>query len=264
MLLKTLNSGASGMRAHQIKLDVIGNNVANVNTASFKKSRVNFAEMVRQAVGDEGIPASNNPRPEEGSGVRMVSIARMMDQGNLIHTGRELDLAIEGEGFFKVVPIDGDSDQEYYTRDSTFYVNNEGLVINSQGYQLDEGITLDTTEYKSFEVDENGTIWGVPADSKGSREEVGNIQLYTFQAPANLAKKGDNLYMATEASGEPEGEAPGTEGRGFIRQGYVELSNVDLATEMIGMIEAQRAYASNAKTIQTVDEMWERANNMRK
>lgn len=263
MLLKTLNSGASGMRAHQIKLDVIGNNIANVNTPSFKKSRADFAEMVRQAVGDEGVPAANNPRPEEGSGVRLVSIARMMDQGNLIETGRELDFAIEGEGFFKVVPIDGDGDQEYYTRDSTFFINNEGLLINAKGYQLDEGITLDTEQYKSIVVDEKGAIHGVLAD--GTLEETGDtIQLYTFPAPAGLAKKGDNLYLATEASGEPEGDDPGTEGRGFIRQGYVERSNVDLATEMIGMIEAQRAYASNAKTIQTADEMWERANNMRK
>ncbi|AQS59803.1 flagellar basal-body rod protein FlgG [Desulforamulus ferrireducens] len=261
MLLKTLQSGASGMRAHQTKLDVIGNNIANVNTPSYKKSRADFAEMVRQALGDEGIPAVNSPRPESGSGVRMVSITRMMDQGDLIHTGRELDFAIEGEGFFKVVPIDGDDDQEYYTRDSTFFINNEGLLVNAKGYQL-EDIEIDTEDLKAIIVDEKGTVSRVLSDD--TVEEIGTIQLYKFPAPAGLAKKGDNLYIATEASGEPEGDDPGTDGRGFIRQGYVERSNVDLATEMIGMIEAQRAYASNAKTIQTADEMWERANNMRK
>lgn len=261
MIIKTLASGASGMRVHQMKLDIIGNNIANVNTSSFKKSRLNFAELVRQNLGDEGIPAANEPSPQEGSGVKMISIARIMDQGDLVNTGRELDLAIDGEGFFKVISPD---DKEYYTRDGSFYINNEGVLVNANGYRLEPEVSIGTDEiYKSILVNEKGHISGILSDGKPGDLDT-TIELYTFPVPANLLNKGNNLFMQTEASGEEISAEPGEDGLGYIRQGYTERSNVDLATEMIGMIEAQRAYASNAKTIQTADEMWERANNMRK
>lgn len=266
MIIKTLASGASGMRAHQVKLDTIGNNIANVNTTGFKKSRANFADIVRQALGDEGIPTENDPRPEGGSGVRMVSIARIIDQGDLLQTGRDLDLAIEGQGFFKVLPAGGDDDKEYYTRDGSFYItsiDDEPVLVNSSGYKLEWDGELDPETYKSFSVDEMGKVWGVKI-SDGKIEELGTIELHTFTAPGGLLNKGNNLYQATEASGEATSGAPGEEGLGYIRSGYLERSNVDLATEMIGMIEAQRAYAANSRTIQTADEMWDRANNLRK
>lgn len=254
------------MRAHQLKLDTIGNNIANINTTAFKKNRTDFGEIVRQAIGEDGIPAANDPRPEGGSGVRIVSLARVIDQGDLIQTGRDLDLAIEGQGFFKVTPATGDDDIEYYTRDGSFYIttiDDETVLVNSSGYKLVWDGELDAETYKAYSVDEKGTVWGQRIED-GKTEEVGNIELFTFPAPSGLVSKGSNLYMATEASGEETSGVPGEDGIGSIYSGYLERSNVDLATEMIGMIEAQRAYAANSRTIQTADEMWDRANNLRK
>ncbi|GAB6180209.1 flagellar basal-body rod protein FlgG [Desulfotomaculum defluvii] len=265
MLIKTLASGASGMRAHQLKLDTIGNNIANINTTSFKKSKPNFGEIVRQALGEEGIPAADNPRPESGSGVRIISMDRIIDQGDLMNTGRDLDLAIAGQGFFKVISPNADDDQEYYTRDGSLSIKNiddETVLVNSSGYKLVWDGELDPETYDSYTVDEKGIVWGKESD--GQWRDVGNIELFTFPAPSNLASKGSNLYLATEASGEETSGVPGEDNFGIIRSGYLERSNVDLASEMIGLIEAQRAYAANSRTIQTADEMWDRANNLRK
>lgn len=264
MIIKTLASGASGMRAHQIKLDTIGNNIANINTTGYKKSRAEFADMVKQAIGEEGIPVEEQqPRPASGAGVRLISVARLDEQGDLLQTGRELDLAIDGQGFFKVTSIDGD--QEYYTRDGSFFINDEGLIVNGSGYQLQDGITIDKTEYQSFSINEKGQILGVPnGDPTTEPEEIGQIELSTFPAPANLEAVGNNMFIYNQAAGEENPLTPGEEGAGYIRSGFLERSTVDLATEMIGMIEAQRAYAANSRTIQTADEMWDRANNLRK
>lgn len=266
MIINTLASGASGMRAHQVKLDVIGNNIANINTTAFKKSRASFAEIVHQALGDEGIPTSDETKPENGSGVYTVSIARIIDQGDLINTGRDLDLAIEGQGFFKVIPASGDDDKEYYTRDGSFYIANiddEPALVNSEGYKLVWDGELDSENYQSYIVDEVGNVSGVQKDGTLD-SNIGTIQLHTFPAPSNLISKGNNLYLSCEASGEATEGTPGEDGVGYIRSGYLERSNVDLTTEMVGMIEAQRAYAANSRTIQTADEMWDRANNLRK
>lgn len=266
MIIKTLASGASGMRAHQLRLDTIGNNIANINTTSFKKSTPNFGEIVRQAVAEEGIAVDTENRPESGSGVRLITMARIIDQGDLINTGRDLDLAIEGQGFFKVTSPQGDDDTEYYTRDgflSVVNLDDETVLVNSSGYRLVWEGELDPETYESYTIDERGTVWG-KTFADGQREEVGNIELFTFPSPSNLVSKGSNLYLATEASGEEISGVPGEDNLGAIRAGYLERSNVDLASEMIGMIEAQRAYAANTRTIQTADEMWDRANNLRK
>lgn len=262
MIINTLSSGASGMRAQQMKLDTVGNNIANINTNGYKKTRVQFADMVRQAIGDEGIPTAEKPRPDSGSGVRLVSIARLNEQGDLLQTGRDLDLAIQGQGFFKLTSLDGD--QEYYTRDGSFYLNDEGLIVNANGYQLQDGITIDMTQYKSIVIDEKGLIQGIPTDPQADMEEIGQIELSTFPSPANLEAVGSNLFVYNQAAGEENPLTPGEEGAGTIHSGYLERSNVDLANEMLGMIEAQRAYAANSRTIQTADEMWDRANNLRK
>ncbi|AEF94623.1 flagellar hook-basal body protein [Desulfotomaculum nigrificans CO-1-SRB] len=260
MIIKTLATGASGMRAFQMKLDTIGNNIANINTTAYKRSRIEFAEMMRQAMGDQGIPAASDPRPAGGSGVKMVSVARLVEQGDLLQTGRDLDLAIEGEGYFKV--ISPEDDREYYTRDGCFYLNNEGIIVNANGYKLEPEINLKDGNYVAIRIDEKGKVQGKTAE--GDFQDIDEITLYTFPAPANLLDEGNNLYSPTAASGEATEGTPGEDGVGLIRQGYLERSNVDLAQEMLGMIEAQRAYAANARTIQTADEMWDRANNLRK
>lgn len=257
-MIKSLANGASGMRAQQTKMDIIGNNIANVQTTAYKRSKPNFSEMVRQALGDQGIPAAESPRPSEGSGVQVVSIQRVLDQGNLLETKRQLDLAIEGRGYFKVLSPD---DTEFYTRDGSFLMNSEGMIVTASGYTLETDFTLDP-EVVAFTVDTKGNVRTRLAD--GSEEEAGKIELYTFAAPEALRAEGNNLFTETEASGEAVAGEPGEEGFGVIRQGYLESSNVELTQEMVSMIEAQRAYSLNARTIQTADQMWSQANNLRK
>lgn len=258
-MLKALSNGVSGMRANQLKMDLIGNNIANVQTTAYKRSKPNFAEVVRQALGDQGIPASDTPRPEDGGGVKMISIQRILNQGDLMPTDRPLDLAIEGNGYFKA--ISPEDDQEYYTRDGNFYINNEGVITMANGYRLEPEITL-PEDAASFSVDEKGVVRAKLQD--GTEDEIGTIELYTFPAPAALSADGNNLLSETEASGEATSGEAGEEGFGNIRQGYLERSNVDLTQEMVSMIEAQRAYSLNARTISTADQMWGQANNMKK
>ncbi|AEG59534.1 flagellar hook-basal body protein [Desulforamulus ruminis DSM 2154] len=258
-MIKSLSNGVSGMRASQLKMDVVGNNVANVQTTAYKRSKPNFAEVVRQALGDQGIPSTEDPRPQEGSGVKLVSIQRVDTQGILNPTGRSLDIAIDGTGYFKV--ISPDDDREYYTRDGNFYINNEGIIINSLGYALEPEMTL-PEDYTSFSIDEKGLITAQLND--GTEEEIGTIELYSFPAPNALLAEGNNLFSETEASGEAVSGEAGEEGFGLIKQGYLESSNVDITQEMVSMIEAQRAYSLNARTVQTADRMWEQANNLRK
>lgn len=257
-MIKTLANGVSGMRAQQFKMDIIGNNIANVQTTSYKRSKANFSEVVRQALGDQGIPAADNPRPAEGNGVQVISIHRVFNQGDLMETKRPLDLAIDGNSFFKVISPD---DKEYFTRDGSFLINNEGELVTAGGYVLETDFTLEEG-VTSFAVDPKGVVRVKLTD--GTEQGAGTIELHTFPAPVALRSEGNNLFTETEDSGEAVAGEAGEDGFGFIRQGFLERSNVDLTQEMVSMIEAQRAYSLNARTIQTADQMWSQANNLRK
>lgn len=257
-VLKALSSGASGLNAQQLKVDILANNLANINTPGFKKSRTDFAELVSQEVLNSGIPvAAASSRDGLGSGVRVADVTRLYEQGNIIETGAPLDLAIQGDGFFKVLLPGG---EERYTRDGSFTLAPEGNIVTSDGYKL-EGIQL-TLGSSKINVASDGTVRNVNSDE--STTVAGQIQLYRFTNVAGLQAAGENLYSFNGPAAEVVAGSPGTGGVGEVRQGYLETANVDLVEEMTNMIEAQRAYGFNARIVRTADEMWSMANSLRK
>lgn len=256
-MLRALNSGGSGLNAQQLKVDTLANNLANMNTPGFKKSRTDFSELVSQEVVDSGIPvARGSSNTVVGSGVRVVEVVKNFKSGSIIETGRSLDLAVQGEGFFKVVTTGG---EEFYTRDGSFSLNPDGSLVTSSGYNL-EGIQFTPGSDKLI-VSPDGTV---KVEESGNVTEAGQIQLYKITGAAGLTAVGENLFSFDESAGEAVSGSPGSEGFGTVRQGYLETANIDLVEEMAGLIEAQRAYGFNARTVRTADEMWSMANNLRK
>lgn len=243
------------MLTNQLQMDAVGNNIANINTTGYKKQRVEFAELMRQRVGHTGSPVlpDTDAIPEVGGGVRPTVISKDFAQGDLHHTGRQLDLAIAGGGFFGLQAPGGGEIQ--YTRAGQFSMTAQGELINPVGHKIpDIKVPEGTVE---IVVDTNGTVKAI--DGAGDSKEVGKIKLYRFGNNGGLMPIGGNMYRYTDAAGQREELAFGE-----IRQGYLEGSNVDVAEEMIKMIEAQRAYAMNSRTLRTADEMWGMANNIRK
>lgn len=258
-MLGTLYNGMSGLSAHMRKLEVTGNNIANINTTGYKRQVTGFSELLRQKTAARGLPVLENGTviPTQGSGTRVSSTARLFEQGTLRATGRSLDLAIEGKGFFRVIGAD---DTVYYTRDGSLHVDAQGRLVNSQGYPVMEGNLPES--FSEFTIDETGKV--TCRDGAGNLVEVGQIEITLFTNPAGLEETGANLYRPTEASGEPENVNPGSENAGFIRQGHLENSNVDLAMEVQFMIEAQRAFELNARSVTTADQLWSIANSLQK
>lgn len=258
-MLGTLFNGMSGLSAHMQKLDVTGNNIANINTTGFKRQTVGFSELLRQRMADRGLPVLENGTiiPVQGSGTKASSSTRRFEQGTLVSTGRPLDLAINGEGFFQVAREDGET---FYTRDGSFQIDSEGQITNSQGYLL---LDDELPEYfTDLAIDETGNVTCKAED--GTVTEIGQIELYVFANPAGLDAVGENLFAVTETSGEPENLTPGDENAGGIRQGYLESSNVDLVMETQALIEAQRAFELNARSVNTADQLWSITNNLKK
>ncbi len=258
-MLGTLFNGMTGLSAHMQKLDVTGNNIANINTTGFKRQTVNFSELLRQRMADRGLPVIENGAvtPVQGSGARVSATTRRFDQGSLVYTGRPLDIAVEGTGFFRLVQDNG----EYlYTRDGTLKIDAEGRIVNSRGYVLlDEELPENFTE---LVVDEKGMV--SCKDQEGEIREIGQIELYLFPNPEGLQAVGENMFTVSETSGEPESMVPGVEGAGSLRQGYLESSNVDLVLETQNLIEAQRAFELNARSIIVADQLWSITNNLQK
>lgn len=260
-MLRGLWSAASGMMAQKLTIDVIANNLANVNTTGFKKSRTDFQDLMYQSISQAGaVTATGGQVPtgiQVGMGTMPIGIHKMFMQGDFEGTQNELDLAIEGRGFFKVIS-GGD---EMYTRAGNFKLDAEGNVVTPSGDKLEPELTVpERTVSVSIDSDGSVTIF----DATGVGTALGNIELYSFPNPAGLKSMGHNLLQATDASGEAIAAMPGTEGMGTIVQGYVELSNVDVVEEMVGMITAQRAYEINSKAIKTADEMMSMANNIKR
>lgn len=260
-MLKAIQSGRSGLWAQQLQLDSVANNLSNINTTGYKKSETEFAELLRQSMADNGIPVLSGAGqvPEVGGGVKLTHMSKVFTQGDLQKTGRELDLAIEGDGFFTLQAPGGET---LYTRDGTFALSKDGKIVNSAGYQL--LITKSGEPVKSLEdvqeikVDKKGNVTVV--DSKGEEKEAGQIVLRRFENPKGLLAAGQNMFKAGSAAGEPVEEGD----MGVIHQGYLEKSNVDILEEMTRLIEAQKAYSLNARTVRTADEMWGMVNNLRK
>jgi len=257
-MLRGLWSAASGMMAQKLTIDVIANNLANVNTTGFKKSRTDFQDLMYQSISQAGaVTATGGQVPtgiQVGMGTMPIGIHKMFMQGDFEGTQNEMDLAIEGRGFFKVIS----GEDEMYTRAGNFKLDAEGNVVTPSGDKLEPELTVpESTVSVSIDSDGSVTIF----DATGVGTALGNIELYSFPNPAGLKSMGHNLLQATDASGEAIAAMPGTEGMGTIVQGYVELSNVDVVEEMVGMITAQRAYEINSKAIKTADEMMSMANN---
>ncbi|HNU76022.1 MAG: Flagellar basal-body rod protein FlgG [Deltaproteobacteria bacterium ADurb.BinA179] len=251
-MIRAMWSAATGMNAQQLMIDVMANNLANVNTAGFKKSRANFEDLFYATYQESGAPtASGGTVPvgiQVGMGTRPISVQKMFTQGDYLETKDDLDMAIEGEGFFLVLS----EDQEIYTRDGSFKKDSDGYIVNSRGDRLQPDFSV-PQDAASIVIAKNGDITCL--SSGGEVIATGQIPIYIFTNPAGLKAVGMNAYVATEASGDPIQGVPGTDNFGTIAQGYLEMSNVDAIEEMINMIVGQRAYELNSKSIKTADTM---------
>jgi flagellar basal-body rod protein FlgG len=262
-MLRSLWTAASGMIAQQFNIDTIANNLANVNTVGFKRSRVDFQDLLYQTVRYAGSPVTAGAQIptgiQVGHGVRPVSTERIFSTGTFKQTDNPLDLLIEGEGFFQVLLPDGTT---AYTRDGAFKVDGQGRLVTSDGFTLQPEITI-PPDAVSVNVGTDGTVT-VLVSGSNQPQTLGQVQLARFINPAGLRSLGRNLFAATAASGEAMVGTPGLDGLGNIAQGYLEMSNVQVVEELVNMILAQRAYESNSRAIQAADEMLQTANNLRR
>ncbi|OGI07140.1 MAG: flagellar basal-body rod protein FlgG [Candidatus Margulisbacteria bacterium GWF2_35_9] len=254
---------ATGMMAQQMNIDVISNNLANVNTVGFKKSRADFEDLMYQKIntsqmGAEGKEAESIPL-QIGLGVRSVGVPKIYTEGALNQTNRDLDIAIEGDGFFQVQMPDGDMG---YTRAGNFKKDSDGYLVTPDGFVLSPAIQI-PDDVQSVFISAEGRVTASKVGETVSIE-IGQIQLVAFPNPTGLENVGRNIVKQTGASGEPMIDNPGVAGIGTVSQGYLENSNVDIAEEMIKMIIAQRAYEINSKAIQSSDEMMSLANNLKR
>jgi flagellar basal-body rod protein FlgG len=252
------------MIAQQMNIDTIANNLANVNTVGFKKSRVDFQDLLYETLKPAGTETTAGTTLPEGiqigHGTRPASISKVFSPGAAIQTGNPLDLMIEGDGFFQVELPDGTT---AYTRDGSFKLNAQGTVLTADGYPLTPAITI-PTDAEIITVGADGTVSvRVPGDN--TPQNLGTIQLARFPNAAGLdARLGRNLLLETQASGPPTQGQPGVDGLGTLAQGFLENSNVQVVEEILQMIIAQRAYEANSRVITTADEMLQTANNMRR
>ncbi len=272
-MMRALWSASSGMQAQQLNIDIISNNLANVNTAGFKKNRAEFKDLLYETLdrpdSPELLPGAAVPVGiQVGHGVRPSATTRDFSEGNLQPTGNTFDVAIEGPGFF-MIKMPGEKEKLAFTRDGAFKISvdeTERTLVTAEGYYvLDDGediITIDEG-YTDISIASDGTITGV--DEDGTIEELGRIGLAKFLNPEGLLAIGNNLFEATEASGEyvPK-EDVSDSGYGTLLQGFLEMSNVQVVEEMVNLIIAQRAYEVNTKAVQASDEMLAQANNLRR
>jgi flagellar basal-body rod protein FlgG len=262
-MIRSLWTSATGMQAQVLNLDVISNNLANVNTTGFKKSRAEFQDLLYETLRPAGTSSSQDSQVptgiQIGHGTRPSTVLKIFTQGTMENTGNELDLALEGDGFFQIVRPNGET---AYTRDGAFKLDSDGRIVNSDGFALEPEISI-PSDAVSISVGMDGTVSVLQAgDSTPS--EVGTIELARFVNPAGLISTGRNLYITSEASGDELTGIPGEDGLGTIAQGFLEMSNVSVVDEMVSMITAQRAYETNSKSIQTADEMLQIANNIKR
>jgi flagellar basal-body rod protein FlgG len=263
-MIRALFTAATGMVGQQLNIDTIANNLANVNTTGFKKSRVHFQDLLYetlQAAGTQTTAGSTIPVGiQVGHGVRPSAIAKIFTPGNMIQTGRDLDLSIEGDGYFQVELPDG---TVAYGRDGSFSIDQDGSIVTSDGYPLTPAISV-PSDYIQLTVGSDGVVSAL-VQGEATPQNVGTIELARFVNPAGLdARLGRNLLLETDASGTPTTGQPGLDGIGTLEQGFLENSNVQVVEEILQLIIAQRAYEANSKVIQTSDEMLQLANNVRR
>jgi flagellar basal-body rod protein FlgG len=261
-MIKSLNTAATGMQAQQTNLDVIANNLANVNTTGFKKSRAEFEDLMYHNVKEPGAATGlNSVSPtgvQTGLGVKTAAIQKDFDHGSTIVTKGTLDLQIEGSGFFQVTTPDG---QTAYTRDGSFKKDPSGKIVDKNGNALQPEITIPANA-RGIEVAPSGEV-SVIQDLQTTPQQIGQIDIVTFVNPSGLKAVGKNLFVQSGASGIPTTARPGLSGSGYLAQGQLEGSNVNIVDEMVNMITAQRAYETNSKVIQSADQMLQAINNLR-
>lgn len=258
-MMRALSTAATGMQAQQLNVDTIANNLANVNTPSYKKTRVRFQDLMYQDLRPAGDPARLGPPAELaiGHGTRLSATERNFQQGTTEQTNNPLNLLIEGPGFFQVRRTDGSIG---YTRDGSFFVSAEGTLVNSDGLYLEPQITL-PDDIRDLSISQDGIVSANFVDSN-MPEDIGQIELARFMNPAGLESLGRNMYASTVASGEATFGTPGTSGLGTLLSGFLEGSNVEVVEEMVALITAQRAYEINSRSITTADKMLQAATQL--
>jgi flagellar basal-body rod protein FlgG len=261
-MLRGLWTAATGMISQQLTIDVCANNLSNSATTGFKKSRSNFQDLMYQTTKMPGATTANGGTVpvgvQVGMGARAASSQKIYTQGDYEETGNELDFAIEGKGFFKVLH----GDEEMYTRAGNFTLDNEGYICTSSGDRLQPEIVLpEETTTISLQTDGTLTAFG---GSGGEELTSSEVLLYSFMNPAGLYSVGGNLLRATEASGEEIEGTPGSDGFGTIANQFLEMSNVSVVEEMVAMIVGQRAYEATSKALQTADSMLQMANSVKR
>jgi len=251
-MLKAFSTAATGMTGQQMMVDVIANNLANVNTTGFKRSQINFQDLLYVTMEESGTEVAsgiNSPSGIEiGSGVRAASTIKVFSAGELENTGRPLDIAISGDGFFQVTMPNGDL---RYTRDGSLQTNANGELVTTNGYAIEPAISV-PTDAVSVSIEKDGGV--NVTDSSGTQSVVGTVQLVRFANPSGLSNEGDNLLSETQASGTPTTGTPGENGFGTIQAGFLEKSNVQMVTELVNLITAQRAYEINSRVIRAGDD----------
>jgi flagellar basal-body rod protein FlgG len=260
-MIRSLWISKTGLEAQQTQMDVISNNLANVSTAGFKRSRAVFEDLLYQTIRQPGAQSSQQTQLPSGlqlgTGVRPVATERIFTQGNLQKTDNDKDVAIQGDGFFQVLMPDGTT---AYTRDGSLQRDNQGQLVTSSGFVLQPAITVPANA-QSMTIARDGTVT-VTQPGTAAATQIGTLQLVTFINPAGLESKGENLYVETAASGNPNANTPGTNGAGLLIQSYVETSNVNVVEELVSMIQTQRAYEINSKAITTSDQMLQRLSQL--
>jgi flagellar basal-body rod protein FlgG len=260
-MMRSLMTAATGMEAQQVNIDTIANNLANVNTTAFKRSRANFHDLLYQTLRAPGQSSTTGvvvpSGIQVGAGARLSSVDKLFSkEGSAIVTERNLDLAVQGDGFFRIQKDDG---SVAYTRDGHFDKDNQGRLVTADGFPMVPEITIPQGA-TDFHVGLDGVV---SVKVNGESQDVGQIQLATFINPAGLSSVGRNLYSATRASGEPVVGAANQNGVGSIAQNQLEASNVNIVEEMVNMITGQRAYEINSKVVTTGDQMLQATNQIR-
>jgi len=256
-MIRSLFIARTGLEAQQTQLDVVANNLANVGTTGFKKSRAVFEDLMYQNLRQAGGQTSDQTRLpsglQVGTGVRVVATERLHAQGNLTKTDNPKDVAVNGAGFFQVQMPDGSI---AYTRDGSFQTDSEGQLVTASGYLVDPAIVI-PQDAQSLTIGRDGVVTVTQAGDTAS-VQVGQLQLATFLNPTGLQSLGENMYAETDSSGAPNLGNPGADGAGVLSQGYVEASNVNVVEELVNMIATQRAYEINSKAVTTSDQMLQR------
>lgn len=253
-MIRSLWIAKTGLDAQQTQMDIIANNLANVSTTGFKRSRAVFEDLLYQTLRQPGAQTSQQTQLPSGlqlgTGVRPVATEKIHTQGNLQQTGNSKDVAIQGAGFFQVLLPDGTT---AYTRDGSFQMDSQGQLVTASGFTVQPAITIPAAT-QSITIGRDGTVTVLVAGST-TPTQVGTLQVATFVNPVGLESRGENLYVETAASGTPNTNTPGTNGSGLLVQAYVETSNVNVAEELVNMIQTQRAYEINSKAISASDQM---------